>query len=216
LGLVRKLLVLLAACAFVASACSGSGKGGDASPTPQPKTSIDPARIEDSAIDLGDVGGKWDVDPDAAPSTVQIGGQVGPSNVEDVEAQITTAYNEKEGSGYLSSSVFLVPSVEIAEAVMSVHDTATQTTSWHQERQDGGTYSFKRTGNVPDLPQLGDETYSATLKVVVTDAAGKKTDRKIEYIVFRLDRILAFVIAQDAKAGVYARRQEQRLSELVQ
>lgn len=212
---MRKLLLLLATSAFVASACSGAKEPAGATPTPEPRTSIDPARVEDAPLDLGDVGAKWDVDPDAAPSTVQIGGQVGPSNVEDVEAQVTTAFNEKEGSGYLSSSIFLVNTQEFAQAVMSVHDDATRTRSWTQERQDGGTYSFERTGDVADVPQLGEETYSAKLKVVVTDAAGKKTDRNIEYIVFRLDRILAFVVAQDAKAGVYARRQEQRLSELV-
>jgi hypothetical protein len=212
---VKKLLLLLVASAFVASACSKANEPTDGTPTPEPRTSIDPARVEDAVVDLGDVGPKWDVDPDAAPSTVQIGGQVGPSNVEDVEAQVTTAFNEKEGSGYLSSSVFLVNTKELAQAVMSVHDNATHTRTWTQERQDGGTYSFERTGEVADVPELGEEAYSAKLEVVVTDAAGKKTDREIEYIVFRLDRMLAFVIAQDAKAGVYARRQEQRLSELV-
>ena len=98
---------------------------------------------------------------------------------------------------------------------MAKHDDADATMRWVQERNDGGGSVFKRTGRVADLPSLGDESYAAALTVKVTDAKGAETTRKVEYVAYRIRNLLAFVVTQDARAAVYALRQEGKVTRLV-
>lgn len=210
---MRRLIVFVLLCAFAAGCDQGSQQATPAPATP--RLEVTTAQLRDAALSLADVASKWEADENAAPSTVQVGGRVGPANIEDAEAQATTAFKEKEGTAYLSNSLFLVSSEEIAHAVMVAHQDADSPTRWVQDREDGGRATFRHTGTVSNLPTLGDESYSAVLSVKIIEADGKETKRSVEYVAYRVNRVLAFVVAQNARASVYARRQERNVSSLV-
>ncbi len=165
-----------------------------------------------SALEAKDVGSTWTQETNPVPSTVQIGGRVGPANVKDAEAEGISAF--KKPPAYITSNVFLLESTELAQGVLLAHNQAEDEETWVQERKDGGGARFKRVGDVEDLPDLGEESYSARLSVTVTDAKGDETKRKIQYVVFRVNRLVAFVIAQDANVGKLAARQEKKVVSL--
>lgn len=208
---MKRPLVLIAALAIVTVACA---RNGDPTPTATPGPQITAEDVESAVLTIDDLGEGWESDEDATPSTVQIGGRVGPANIRDAEVSATNGFVQEAGTGYVSNSIFLLESVEIAQAVMLAHEEADGIESWTQERRDGGGAQYERTGRIDDLPSLGDERYSATLDATVRDAEGEETERAIEYIVFRVDRVLAFVVAQDEPAGGYAGRQERKLARL--
>ena len=50
-------------------------------------------------------------------------------------------------------------------------------------------------------PPLGEQMFATRLHATITDAKGAKTERNVDYIVYRVGRVVAFVIAQDATAA---------------
>ncbi len=209
----RPLTALVIVLAAVA--CNGGDDGANqtiVSPTPSVQITADDVRS--SVLGATDMGEAWQKEANASPSTVQIGGKVGPANVKDAEAEATSAFKAMEGSGYISDSIFLLASTQLAEAVMDAHEDAQDTDRWTQERMDGGGSRFTNKGPVNNLPSLGDEMYSATLDVKVTKPGTPEVTRKIEYVAYRIDRVVAFVIAQDAGASTYVSKQEKKLTRL--
>jgi hypothetical protein len=209
---MKRLLTLAAAVAFTVNGCADGTNSAD-SPSPT-RLELAAGALNGAALTGTDVGGGWDKDSGAVPSTIQIGGKVGAANVKGAEQEVTSAFKQKDGSGYVSNSVFLVESAALAESVIAAHREATAE-RWTQERKDGGGTDFRRTGQLSDLPALGDEMFTATVNATVRQANGTETKRKIEYVVYRIDRLLAFVIAQDVGVGKYVRAQEQRVARVV-
>lgn len=208
---MKRLLVICALLTLVGASCSRGG-GPDAEPTP--RFEIAPGALKTALLGAKDVGKGWTQESNAAPSTVQVGGTVGVANVKGAEQEATSAFKERGDSGYVSNSLFLVESVDIAQAVIIAHRQADEE-KWTQERKDGGGANFRLTGEVEDLPDLGEEMFTAAINAGVVDASGNETKRKIEYVVYRIDRLLAFVIAQDAGVSKYVRMQEQKVATLV-
>ena len=211
---MKRLLTALV-IAFVAVACSDGGDGASQtvlSPTPAVQITADDVRS--SVLGATDMGEDWQKEANASPSTVQIGGKVGPANVKDAEADATSAFKAMEGSGYVSDSIYLLSSTELAESVMEAHRDAQDIDKWTQERVDGGGSRFTNKGKVNNLPSLGDEMYTATLDVKVTKPGTPEVTRKIEYVAYRIDRVVAFVIAQDAVVSTYVSKQEKKLTRL--
>lgn len=210
---------VLAVAAITFIALTGCTDGGEPSPIATPSAQpleLTEGDLEQAVLTSKDVGGKWDAEDDPAPSTVLIGGSVGPANVlARAEAESTSAFVEKEGAAYLSNTLLLVENEAVARAIMAKHEEADSRTRFAQERNDGGRAVFKRTGRVAQLPSLGDESYSAKLSVKATDAEGTETSRKVEYVAYRINNLLAFVVTQDAKAAVYALRQEGKVTRLI-
>jgi hypothetical protein len=186
-----------------------------ASPDTPPALELTRGDLETALLTQSDVGDKWGAADDAAPSTVLIGGQVGPANIDIATADATSAFTEKDGTAYLSNTLLVVADEATARAIMGKHDDADARTKWTQERNDGGRSSFKRTGRVANLPSLGDESFSAAVTAKVTNAEGQETTRKVEYVAYRIRNLIAFVVTQDARAAVYALRQEAKVSRLV-
>lgn len=209
---MRRAALVFALLVLGTTACADEQPQATDQPTPRLEVSVD--ALEEAALELPDLGEGWRPAEDDAPVTLQIGGRVGPSNIRDAENEITTAFEQTAGTGYVSNSIFLVESGDIASAWLDQHAQATRE-RWTQERQDGGGARYERTGDVSGLPSLGDETFSAAIDAVVEDGEGNETSRKIEYVVYRVDRIVAFVVAQDVGVATYARRQEAKVSELV-
>jgi hypothetical protein len=197
----------------------GCGKGNEptaATATPDdPPLELTTGDLEGALLTASDAGDKWEAAKDPAPSTVLIGGQVGPANSTDrATADATSAFDEKDGTGYLSNTVLVVADEATARAIMAKHDDADARARWTQERTDGGRSVFKRTGRVANLPTLGDESYSATLSATATDAQGVEATPKLEYVAYRIRNVIAFVVTQDARAAVYALRQEAKVTRL--
>lgn len=213
---VRKVVGVVAAALLGLVGCTS---GGETTATSTPVAS--PLELTDGDLDralltTSDAGDKWEAEEDPSPSTVLIGGEVGPANLlARADAEATSAFEADEGTGYLSNTLLLVENEALARAVMAKHDEADADTRFAQERNDGGRAVFRRTGRVADLPSLGDESYSATLSVKNTDAKGEETSRKVEYVAYRINNLLAFVVTQDARAAVYALRQEAKVTRLV-
>ena len=212
---VRTLVAFFAALLCLAGCTNGDGT--TASPTPGvPPLELTEGDLDRALLTKSDVGDKWKSEDDPSPSTVLIGGQVGPANlVARADAEGTSAFEEKEGTAYLSNTLLLVENEALARAVMAKHEEADTETRFVQERNDGGRAVFRRTGRVAKLPSLGDESYSATLSVKNTDAEGVETSRKVEYVAYRINNLLAFVVTQDARAAVYALRQEAKVTSVV-
>ncbi|MEX2394752.1 MAG: hypothetical protein WD826_09775 [Actinomycetota bacterium] len=215
---MKRLAILLLAFAFAVVACGG---GDDPTLTLEPPTDapstrleIDPAELDDGLLTTAEVGEGWQRDDDAVPSTVQIGGQVGPANLDSAEADETSAFEQTDGSGYITNNLFLLQNGDTAHEWIELHRRADGTKTWEQDREDGGTASNKNNGPITDLPALGDEMYTAKIAVTITDGDGVTTERRVHYVVYRIDRLLAFVIAQDADAAEYARKQEARVARL--
>ena len=215
---MRKLVVALTVALLAVTACSRNGSEPSPSPTATPETpplELTDGDLEGAVLTSSDAGEKWEAAKENAPSTVLIGGDVGPANINVAQAEATSAFVEKEGTGYLTDTLLLMADETVARAVMAKHDESDSKQRWVQERNDGGGSVFKRTGRVANLPTLGDESYSAALTVKVTDADGVQTTRKVEYVAYRIRNLLAFVVTQNARAAVYALRQEAKVTRLV-
>jgi hypothetical protein len=181
--------------------------------TPTPRLEIPAGALDDAVLSLTDIGPNWKEEKNAVPSTIQVGGRVGAANVKGGEQEATSAFKQTNDSGYVTNSIFLLDSGDVAQAVIDEHREATKE-RWTQERVDGGGARYHRKGDVGSLPELGDDMYTAAIDAVVTDAEGDETKRAIEYVVYRFDRILSFVIAQDAGVSTYVRRQEKEVARL--
>jgi hypothetical protein len=211
---MKRLVVLPLLLALFVPACSSDGDpDAQATGTPTPRLEVPTGAIDDAVLDLEALGPGWSEEKNAAPSTIQVGGRVGAANVKGGEQEATSAFKQTDDSGYVTNSIFLLDHTEAAQAVIDEHRAATKE-QWTQERVDGGGARYERTGEVGSLPTLGDDMYTAAITAVVTDAEGTETERKIEYVVYRIDRILSFVIAQDVGVSTYVRRQEQKVARL--
>jgi hypothetical protein len=210
---VKRLAALALLMVAAGGACGQDGGDGQTTASPTPKLEVSEAQLEDALLEAKDVGSGWEEQKDPAPSTVQIGGRKGwgPANMEDTDATAIAAF--RKPPAYLITHLYVVDTPLVAEAIIDAHERAGPVTTWTQERTDGGA-RFKRAGPVEDLPQLGDETYSARLSATIVDEEGKETKRRLQYVVFRTDRIVAFVITQDVGVQKYATRQEQKLASL--
>lgn len=211
----RPIAAALAVFALLAGCNRGAEQTATATPA-DPPLELTTGDLETALLTKSDAGDKWEATEDAAPSTVLIGGQVGPANIDIATSDATSAFTQKEGTGYLSNTILTVTDEATARAIMAKHDDADARTNWAQERNDGGRSTFKRTGRVANLPSLGDESYSATITAKVSGAEGEEeTTRKVEYVVYRIRNLLAFVVTQDARVAVYALRQEANVTRLV-
>jgi hypothetical protein len=191
------------------TACGGGGGHTQTVGSPAP---ISAAAINAATLTAADMGGTWTAKADAAVNTVQIGGRIGATNIAGPPAQATTAFTHKTGSGFISDSVFLMGTPLLARAVIDAHEQAASTTSWTQSRTEGGQTAWKISGALTGLdPPLGDQMFATRLHATITDAKGAKTERNVEYVVYRVGRVVAFVIAQDAGAASVARKQETKV-----
>jgi hypothetical protein len=208
---------VVAAALFVLALASACNRSPDApNATDDPPLEFTTGDLETALLTADDAGDKWEPSEEDAPSTVLIGGEVGPANIDErATADATSAFDQKDGTGYLSNSLLVVADEETARAIMAKHDDAEARDRWTQERNDGGRSVFRRTGRVANLPSLGDESYSATLTAKLTDAEGEESTQKVEYVAYRIRNLLAFVVTQDARAAVYALRQEANVTRLV-
>lgn len=203
---VASLLCVL----VLAFACD---RGSD-TPTPAP-TTIDRTDLSRAVLGTEQVGNGWDAEEDPGPNTVQIGGTVGAANVRPVIAQATSAFDQTGATGFVSNTLLLVRSEAVARAVITSHEDAAKRTTWEQERDDGGRATFAFSGSVDDLAALGDEMFAARLKATITSAGGESSDHVVEYVVYSVGPVLAFVVTQDVGAGELARRLEPRVTQLV-
>ena len=193
------------------TACQRTEDPPPATPAP---VEITADAVRSAVLSAGDVGDGWTAEEGATPSTVQIGGKVGPANVKESEVSATTAFAQDEGTGYVTNSIFLLSTEEVARAYLAEHREADDKTSWVQERKDGGGARYERTGQIGNLPSLGDEMYSAKIDAFVTEGDAEEVERDIEYVAYRIDRVLAFVVAQDVGVGAHVRKQERKLTNL--
>ena len=218
-GRARRPIAAAAAGLAVFVFLVGCNRGNEPSATAtpgDPPLELTTGDLETALLSDSDAGDKWEAAKDAAPSTVLIGGQVGPANIDIATSDATSAFTQKDGTGYLSNTIMTVTDEATARAIMAKHDDADARTRWAQERNDGGRSTFKRTGRVANLPSLGDESYSAAITATVSGAEGEdEITRKVEYVAYRIRNLLAFVVTQDARAAVYALRQEARVTRLV-
>jgi hypothetical protein len=174
--------------------------------TPRP---ISAASIQAATLTAADMGPGWTPKTDATLNTVQIGGKIGATNIANPPAQATSAFTETTGSGYVSDSVFLMGTPALARSVIDAHTQAAAVTTWTQTRTEGGTTAWKISGPLAGLnPPLGDDMFATRLHATITDAHGGKTERTVDYVVYRVGRVVAFVIAQDTDAAPFARKQE--------
>jgi len=196
---VRSALLVL--IAFVASACGGAKPQAVATPSP-----ISPAAITSAALSPTDMGPGWTPKTDATLNTVQIGGRIGATNISNPPAQATTAYTQKAGSGFVSDSVILMGTPTLARNVIDFHGSAASTTSWTQTRTEGGRTDWKISGALSGIPSLGEQMFATRLHATIIDAKGAKTERNVEYVAFRIGRVVAFVVAQDVGAAPFANK----------
>jgi hypothetical protein len=191
---------------------AGSCGGGEETPPPPDLDRQDLARALLNAQDAGDA---WEQTENPAPNTVQIGGKVGAASIRPSLAEATSAFEQKEGSGFVSDTIILLQSEGSARAVIAAHEEAAKTTSWSQEREDGTAADFSFNGAVQGLPALGDEMFAARLKSVITTADDQTSENAIEYVAFSAGPMVAFVVTQDTTSGVLARRLESRVARLL-
>ncbi len=209
---MRKLVLPVVALLLLATACSSAK---EAAPT-EPPLNLSDSDVRNAVLGSKDLGDEWEQQKDPRPSTVQIGGKVGPANIEPVQASATSAFVQKAGAGYISNTLYLLQSVEAARAVMDAHDQYDDTNTWKQERDDGGEAAYERLGRVPGVANLGDELYTARLKASIKTPSDATVERNIDYIAFRFGSLLAFVVTQDVDGGTFARRLERKVAELVE
>lgn len=196
---------------------AGCERVDEATPTPSPTARITQTDVEATLLEVSDVGDEgegWEAQPEAQPNTVQIGGRVGAANVDHATGRATAAFEQTEGSGFVSNSIFSFENAETAQAVILAHNQA-ETDTWTQEREEEGGATFTSQGPLDDVPSLGDEMFTARLDVVIRDADGNETERMIEYVTFRVGRLVSFVVTQDTQAGVLARRHERKVARIV-
>jgi len=203
---VRRAALLLLLITFVA--CSGKKPQPVATPSP-----ISPAAVTTAALSPADVGPGWTPKTGATLNTVQIGGRIGAANIANPPAQATTAYTQKAGSGFVTDSVFLMGTPTLARNVIDFHEQASSTTSWTQSRTEGGKTDWAISGSPAGLQPLGEQMFATRLHAEITDAKGAKTARNVDYVVFRVGRIVAFVVAQDAAGAPFAKKLEAKVTQ---
>jgi hypothetical protein len=171
--------------------------------------------IGNGVLTAADVGSGWTAVKDPKPDTFQIGGKIGTETyLHDASTSKTVAFTQNDGSGYVTNTVFVLPSVEDAQAVMSAHSG--QPTTWRQSRTDGGYLDATNSGPVSGLEQLGDDSYSAHVDVTVKPGNSTETTRRIvEYVAYRIGNVMSFVVAQDVGVSPFARKQEARLERVI-
>ncbi len=209
---MRKLVLAVAAVLLASTACSSAQ---EAEPT-EPPLNLSSSDISDAVLGDGDLGDEWDQEDDVRPSTVQVGGKVGPANIEPVRASATSAFVQKEGSAYISNTLYLLQTEAAARAVMDAHIEHDDTNTWKQERDDGGEANYERQGRVPNVSNLGDELYTSRIKATITTPGAEAVERTIDYIAFRVRSLVAFVVVQDIDGGTFARRVEPKVARLVE
>jgi hypothetical protein len=199
---------LLFLIAFVASACGSSKPAAVATPSP-----ISSAAISGATLSPTDMGPGWTPKAGATLNTVQIGGRVGATNIANPPAQATTAYTQKVGSGFVTDSVILMGTPTLAGNVIDAHVQAANTTTWTQTRTEGGQTDWKIAGPLNGLASLGEQTFATSLHATITDAQGVRTARTVEYVVFRVGRVVAFVVAQDVGVAPFATKLESKVAQ---
>ncbi len=209
---MRKLALAVAALLLTSAACTS---GQEAAPT-EPPLNLSSSDIRGAVLTEEEAGAEWDTETGARPSTVQIGGMVGPANIEPVRASATIAFVQEEGSGFVSNTLYLMQSEAAARAVMDAHIEHDDTRTWKQERDDGGEANYERQGRVPGVSNLGDELYTARIKATISVPSADNVERTIDYIAFRIRSLIAFVVTQDADGGTFARRMESKVARLVE
>jgi hypothetical protein len=207
---MRFRALLLVLVLFVASC----GRGADKTSAPPPPD-LDRRDLMAAVLDQKVVGDSWEAKVSPGPNTVQVGGRVGAANIRPLLAEATTAFSQKEGTGYVTNSILLVRSEDVARAIIPAHEEAAKTTSWTQERDDGGRTTFTLSGAVSELPSLGDSMFATRLKAVITAADERTTEHAVEYVVFSVGPLVAFVVTQDYGASRPARRLESRVTQLL-
>jgi hypothetical protein len=212
---VKRVALVLSAFALLATACSPPGDEAAPTPTPAATPTIDTEAISEVVLDQEDVGDELQPVDDPTPTTVQIGGQVGPAGFNDALGEATSAFVEVDGSGVVSNTVYLLKSADKAERFLLAHREA-ETSSWTQARDENGIATFELVGPVADLAGIGDDLYTARMVVTIVDAAGTETEREVEYAVYRVDRLLSFVVAQDLEIAALVRLQEQKMTGIVE
>jgi len=209
---MRKLVLAVAVPLLVSAACNSAQ---ETAPT-EPPLNVSSSDVREAVLGDGDLGDEWSKEDDARPSTVQVGGKVGPANIEPVRASATSAFVQNEGSGYLSNTLYLLQSDAAARAVMDAHIEQDDTKTWKQERDDGGEANYERLGRVPNVSNLGDELYTSRIKATITTPGAEAVERTIDYVAFRLRSLVAFVVVQDIDGGTFARRLEPKVARLVE
>lgn len=204
---LRVLAVLVTA--VLATSCARG------EPAPSPTPDLGRADLRKALLGAEDIGEGWKAREDASPNTVQIGGRVGAANVRPVRASATAAFEQEEGSGYVSNTLLLVRSEAVARAVIASHEEAASRDSWTQDRDDGGKAAFSFFGGVGGVTAVGDELFAARLKVEITRPDAEPTDHTVEYVVFSVGPIVAFVVTQDTGASGLARRVESEVATLL-
>lgn len=207
---MRKQLVGVFMVLALAASCGGSD-GEQAPPPPD----LDRQDLSRALLNAQDAGDAWEQTENPAPNTVQIGGRVGAASIRPSLAEATSAFDQKEGSGFVSDTIILLESEAFARAVIDAHEQAAETTTWTQEREDGTAADFSFDGAVQGLPALGDEMFAARLKSVITTADNQTSENAIEYVTFRVGPMVAFVVTQDTTSGALARRLESRVARLL-
>lgn len=196
------------AALLVFTSCAGEEPDPNAEPT---VPALDSRDLDRTVLTAEDVGEGWIAETEPSPNTVQIGGRIGAANVAPTVARATSEFAEKDDTGAISDSLFLLRRESDARAVITSHDGAAETKSWTQEREDGGSSSFALTGIVPGSQNLGDQAFTASIDVEITEAStGRKTQRKVEYVAFRIDSLVAFIVAQDTAVTPLAHTLESR------
>jgi hypothetical protein len=209
---MKKLALAVAALLLGSAACNSAQ---ETAPTPPP-LDLSSSDVRGAVLGDGDLGDEWNKEDGARPSTVQIGGKVGPANIEPVRASATSAFVQEEGSGYLSNTLYLLQTEAAARAVMDAHIEQDDTKTWRQERDDGGEANYERQGRVPGVSNLGDELYTSRIKATITVPSQDSVERNIDYIAFRFRSLVAFVVTQDIDGGTFARRLERKVAGLVE
>lgn len=193
---MRKVTVLLVCGLLVFSACRRTEEAPEVE-----LPALDSRDLARAALSTEDMGTGWTEQETATPNTIQIAGDVGAANITNPIADATAAFRETAGPGFVSVSLFMVGSEDVAHQIIATHRQAADQKTWSQEREDGGTASFENSGTIGGLGQLGDELFSARLAVTITTGEGAETERIVEYVVFRNGPVVAFVVAQDAKVA---------------
>lgn len=202
------------AAVFALLLVASCGGGDEARPSPTP-LDLDRLDLTRALLNPQDAGEAFEQTENPAPNTVQIGGRVGAASVRPSLAEATSAFDEKEGPGFLSDTILLLRSTDTARAVIAAHEDAAQKRTWTQDREDGGVAQFRIDGAVQDLPALGDDMYAARLTVEITSADESTSENTVEYVTFSIGPMVAFVVTQDAQAAVLARRLESRVARLL-
>ncbi len=206
---MRAKPILLLAAMFATTACGGASRQAS-----EPTPNLDRQDLLGTVLDQETFGEEWERRDNPGPNTVQIGGRVGAANIHPLLAEATSAFGREEESGFVSNSLLLLRSEDAARSVITAHEEAAGTSAWEQDRDDGGRTQFSFSGAVHQLPSLGDSMFAARLKAVITTTADEKSEHAVEYVVFTVGPMVAFVVAQDAPAGRFARRLESRVARL--